>query len=83
MQGMRRNERRSIRKYVTKRVTIITPQKGKRSSFGAIAQLGEHLLCKQGVVGSIPTGSTIITVINHVEEAISKSLVIKFLLLAF
>ena len=25
---------------------------------GAIAQLGEHLLCKQGVVGSIPTGST-------------------------
>ena len=26
---------------------------------GAIAQLGEHLLCKQGVVGSIPTGSTI------------------------
>ena len=29
---------------------------GARS--GAIAQLGEHLLCKQGVVGSIPTGST-------------------------
>ena len=27
--------------------------------FGALAQLGEHLLCKQGVVGSIPTGSTI------------------------
>ena len=26
--------------------------------YGAIAQLGEHLLCKQGVVGSIPTGST-------------------------
>lgn len=26
--------------------------------FGALAQLGEHLLCKQGVVGSIPTGST-------------------------
>jgi hypothetical protein len=25
---------------------------------GALAQLGEHLLCKQGVVGSIPTGST-------------------------
>jgi hypothetical protein len=25
---------------------------------GAIAQLGEHLLCKQGVVGSIPTGSS-------------------------
>ena len=26
--------------------------------FGAVAQLGEHLLCKQGVVGSIPSGST-------------------------
>ena len=26
---------------------------------GALAQLGEHLLCKQGVVGSIPTSSTI------------------------
>jgi hypothetical protein len=24
---------------------------------GAIAQLGEHLPCTQGVVGSIPTGS--------------------------
>lgn len=29
----------------------------KKTSKGAIAQLGEHLLCKQGVVGSIPTGS--------------------------
>ena len=26
--------------------------------FGAIAQLGEHLLCKQGVSGSIPLSST-------------------------
>ena len=26
--------------------------------FGALAQLGEHLLCKQGVIGSIPIGST-------------------------
>ena len=25
---------------------------------GAVAQLGEHLLCKQGVSGSIPLGST-------------------------
>jgi hypothetical protein len=25
---------------------------------GALAQLGEHLPCKQDVVGSIPTGST-------------------------
>jgi hypothetical protein len=27
-------------------------------SFGAVAQLGEHLLCKQGVTGSIPVSST-------------------------
>ena len=27
-------------------------------TYGALAQLGEHLLCKQRVVGSIPTGST-------------------------
>lgn len=27
--------------------------------YGLIAQLGEHLPCKQEVVGSIPTGSTI------------------------
>ena len=25
---------------------------------GAVAQLGEHLLCKQGVAGSSPAGST-------------------------
>lgn len=25
---------------------------------GALAQLGEHLLCKQGVIGSIPISST-------------------------
>jgi hypothetical protein len=29
---------------------------------GAVAQLGEHLLCKQGVVGSIPISSTNIVV---------------------
>ena len=28
-------------------------------SYGAIAQLGERLFCKQDVVGSNPTGSTI------------------------
>jgi hypothetical protein len=27
---------------------------------GGLAQLGEHLLCKQGVVGSIPSSSTTI-----------------------
>ena len=29
------------------------------SRYGGIAQLGEHLLCKQGVSGSIPLISTI------------------------
>ena len=28
------------------------------SVHGGLAQLGEHLLCKQGVVGSIPSSST-------------------------
>ena len=28
------------------------------SKVGGIAQLGEHLLCKQGVIGSIPIVST-------------------------
>ena len=31
------------------------------NSFGAIAQLVEHLLCTQGVVGSTPTGSIEVT----------------------
>ena len=29
--------------------------------FGAVAQLGERLICIQEVVGSIPSGSTIIS----------------------
>ena len=30
-----------------------------KAKTGALAQLGEHLLCKQGVIGSIPIRSTI------------------------
>src|SRR6516165_1069777 len=30
----------------------------KSCRHGAVAQLGEHLLCKQGVTGSIPVSST-------------------------
>ncbi len=37
-----------------------------RVPFGALAQLGEHLLCKQGVVGSIPTGSTMFELYTEV-----------------
>ncbi len=31
------------------------------ADFGDVAQLAEHLLCKQGVVGSIPIVSTFLT----------------------
>jgi hypothetical protein len=34
------------------------PPYGFARDRGGLAQLGEHLLCKQGVVGSIPTSST-------------------------
>ena len=33
-------------------------QQRSAQSNGGLAQLGEHLLCKQGVVGSIPSSST-------------------------
>ena len=36
--------------------------------FGAVAQLGERLLCKQEVVGSIPSGSTK----HHLSIAVAK-----------
>ena len=45
---------------------------------GAVAQLGEHLLCKQGVVGSIPSGSTIPSFEGGVERSASASLVLRF-----
>ena len=39
-----------------------------RFSRGGLAQLGEHLLCKQGVNGSIPLVSTI----NHPSKGIRR-----------
>ena len=33
---------------------------GPRTKVGAVAQLGERLLCKQEVIGSIPFSSTIV-----------------------
>ena len=36
----------------------VTPHPWSLTLNGAIAQLGERLLCKQEVVGSIPSGST-------------------------
>ena len=40
------------------------------ADFGAIAQLGERLLCKQEVVGSIPSGSTILS--KNLEIALAR-----------
>jgi hypothetical protein len=34
------------------------PTSSQAMRLGAIAQLGERLLCKQEVIGSIPIGST-------------------------
>ena len=36
---------------------------------GAVAQLGEHLLCKQGVTGSIPVSSTIYRSLSRQAES--------------
>ena len=41
---------------------------------GAIAQLGERLICIQEVVGSIPIVSTIITLNTHGKEISLKKL---------
>jgi hypothetical protein len=48
---------RAYEKVCEQRSREATKLSNKKASKGAIAQLGEHLLCKQGVVGSIPTGS--------------------------
>jgi hypothetical protein len=44
--------------YVTEHARTATKPGTRRTSEGAIAQLGERLLCKQEVGGSIPPGST-------------------------
>ena len=48
--------------YVTERAKKHNDGLRKISKLnGAIAQLGEHLLCKQGVRGSIPRSSTMLS----------------------
>ena len=44
---------------MTDRASKATTSDAKKTSHGAIAQLGERLLCTQEVGGSIPPGSTI------------------------
>ena len=39
------------------RASLLTPNSSPENR-GGVAQLGEHLLCKQGVIGSIPFTST-------------------------
>ena len=46
--------------FVCKVVSNAAMRRLSKASDGGLAQLGEHLLCKQGVVGSIPTSSTIL-----------------------
>ena len=48
---------RSIRCLILKAL-LMRKQKRTFEGYGGIAQLGEHLLCKQGVSGSIPLIST-------------------------
>jgi hypothetical protein len=40
------------------------------SQIGAIAQLGERVLCKHEVVGSIPSGSTRASVSNQIQRIV-------------
>ena len=43
--------------YFLEREVSVTPDP-EIGVLGGVAQLGEHLLCKQGVIGSIPFAST-------------------------
>ena len=51
----RETPRSALRRYILKSLFNF---EGPGEIYGGIAQLGEHLLCKQGVSGSIPLIST-------------------------
>ena len=60
VQGARRRTKRSIPEYVS--IGSTEQQRGnvgKRQAYGGLAQLGEHLLCTQGVKSSNLLISTI------------------------
>ena len=60
VQGARRRTKRSILEYVS--IGSTEQQRGnvgKRQAYGGLAQLGEHLLCTQGVKSSNLLISTI------------------------
>ena len=48
----------SICEYDSHCCSILSDQKSLTPKYGGVAQLGEHLPCKQGVMGSIPIIST-------------------------
>jgi hypothetical protein len=49
---------------------VARPGRGAGSRrIGAVAQLGEHLLCKQGVTGSIPVSSTSELMMKKAQES--------------
>ena len=48
---------------------VLTRALVPRTKFGAIAQLGERVLCKHDVVGSIPSGSTILRSHSETKDA--------------
>ena len=49
-----------FRRASRRKISVFCPRSSVLSSLatGGLAQLGEHLLCKQGVVGSNPSSST-------------------------
>ena len=63
----RMRERTSVRNRMSDKRNAVHTR--KRQAKGAVAQLGEHLLCKQGVTGSIPVSSTTIMSIRLVPQA--------------
>ena len=48
----------SMCEYDSHCCSILSDQKSLTPKYGGVAQLGEHLPCKQGVMGSIPIIST-------------------------
>ena len=51
-------EERETKTAKSRQCSSTTDVKHSSSGYGAIAQLGERVLCKHEVVGSIPSGST-------------------------
>jgi hypothetical protein len=64
-----------------RRGSLVRIQPDPPSHMGGVAQLGEHLLCKQGVIGSIPFTSTIDCVVGHTSDQIIDLLCVRSVLI--